>query len=367
MAAMAEVKGENRRHSFRRVKEKQANTLPNIQERKGSQDESDEVLKTCKVVKTLSQSSVGRSLLLNMTTVDIINELGPEFFELEYERIRQSGRDRYKDLSRPKEQKIEWWTNVGLSKRIHFQTGQSSGRPLFYYSCGRASMVWELKPLQQQANVRVQELSRSKELHRDHRENRENVYWRDYYKYIQQREYLYSCGRNTPIWLVGKGAQSAEDRPRTRQLAEPKQPPKEYEGARQIETIIPKPALKGEPSERTQSLSFPKKRPEGPFRDPVWSVPVSAKNASATERCAELARSKSTPDSYQKPKDEMWPVSKAARRATATPRVDELSKPIVRASMDHVQFNPDAFLVKETALKGVVPKRIETLSRPIDR
>lgn len=289
--------------------------------------------------------------------------------------------DRYKDLSRPKEQKIEWWTNVGpnvmwgtqemmwpvsrsipdatdrvkslASPKKNFQTGKSSGRPLFYYSCGRSSMVWELKPLQQQANVRVQELARSKELHRDHRENR--------------REYLYSCGRNTPIWLVGKGAQQAEDRPRTRQLAEPKQPPKEYEGARQIETIIPKSALKGEPSERTQSLSFPKKRPEGPFRDPVWTVPVSAKNASATERCAELARSKSTPDSYQKPKDEIWPISKAARRATATPRVDELSKPIVRASMDHVQFNPDAFLVKETALKGVVPKRIETLSRPIDR
>lgn len=301
--------------------------------------------------------------------------------KVEYERIRQSGRDRYKDLSRPKEQKIEWWTNVGpnvmwgtqemmwpvsrsipdatdrvktlASPKKNFQTGKSSGRPLFYYSCGRSSMVWELKPLQQQANVRVQELARSKELHRDHRENR--------------REYLYSCGRNTPIWLVGKGAQQAEDRPRTRQLAEPKQPPKEYEGARQIETIIPKSALKGEPSERTQSLSFPKKRPEGPFRDPVWTVPVSAKNASATERCAELARSKSTPDSYQKPKDEIWPISKAARRATATPRVDELSKPIVRASMDHVQFNPDAFLVKETALKGVVPKRIETLSRPIDR
>lgn len=33
--------------------------------------------------------------------------------KVEYERIRQSGRDRYKDLSRPKEQKIEWWTNVG--------------------------------------------------------------------------------------------------------------------------------------------------------------------------------------------------------------------------------------------------------------
>ena len=94
---------------------------------------------------------------------------------------------------------------------------------------------------------------------------------------------------------------------------------------------------------------------------------LSAKNASATERCAELARAKTTTDSYQMPRDEMWPVSKAARRATATPRLEELSKPLVRASMDHVQFNPDAFLVKESALKGVVPRRIETLSRPIDR
>lgn len=63
----------------------------------------------------------------------------------------------------------------------------------------------------------------------------------------------------------------------------------------------------------------------------------------------------------------MWPVSRAARRANATPRVEELARPVVRASMDHVQFNPDAFLVKESALKGVVPKRIETLAQPIDR
>jgi hypothetical protein len=96
-------------------------------------------------------------------------------------------------------------------------------------------------------------------------------------------------------------------------------------------------------------------------------VSLSAKNASATERCSELSRAKTTTDAYQKPRDEMWPISRAARRATATPRVDELSKPLVRASMDHVQFNPDAFLVKESALKGVVPKRIENLARPLDR
>lgn len=326
--------------------------------------------------------------------IEILQELGFDFFELEYERIRQSGRERFKDLSKHKEPKIEWWTNVGpnvmwgtqemlwpvsrsipdASERVkmlaspkkNFQTEQSSGRPIFYYSCGRPSMVWELKPMQQSANARVQELAKSKAIHKEYREDRENVYWRDYNDYIQ-RQFLYSCGRNTPIWLVSKGAMQADDRPRTRQLSEPKQPPKEYEGARQIESIVPTNALKAQASERVQSLAYPKKRPEGPFREPQWPVSLSAKNASATERCSELSRAKTTTDAYQKPRDEMWPISRAARRATATPRVDELSKPLVRASMDHVQFNPDAFLVKESALKGVVPKRIENLARPLDR
>lgn len=220
--------------------------------------------------------------------------------KVEYERIRQSGRERFKDLSKPREPKIEWWTNVGpnvmwgtqemmwpvsrsipdASERVrelaspkkNFQTEQSAGRPLFYYSCGRPSMIWELKPLQQQATTRVQELSRSKPLHKDYQEDRDNIYWKDYHNYIEKRQYLYSCGRNTPIWLVSKEAMQADDRPRTRQLAEPKQAPKEFEGARQIETIIPPTALKAQPTERVLSLSVPKKRPEGPFRDPQWPV-----------------------------------------------------------------------------------------------
>ena len=90
--------------------------------------------------------------------------------------------------------------------------------------------------------------------------------------YTFRRQFLYSCGRNTPIWLVSKGAMQADDRPRTRQLSEPKQPPKEYEGARQIESIVPTNALKAQASERVQSLANPKKRPEGPFREPQWPV-----------------------------------------------------------------------------------------------
>lgn len=99
----------------------------------------------------------------------------------------------------------------------------------------------------------------------------------------------------------------------------------------------------------------------------IAQVTPAAKNASAKARSQELARPKGTTDGYMLPKDEMWPISKAARRATASGRVGELSKPVVRASMDHVQFNPDAFVVKETALKGVIPKRVFDLANPSSR
>ena len=60
-------------------------------------------------------------------------------------------------------------------------------------------------------------------------------------------------------------------------------------------------------------------------------------------------------------------VNKAALKANASSRLDELSRPIIRATMDHVQFDPDAFLVKQTALKGRCSKRTEELAQPITR
>ena len=48
-------------------------------------------------------------------------------------------------------------------------------------------------------------------------------------------------------------------------------------------------------------------------------------------------------------------------------RLDELSKPIVRDTMDHLQFNPDAFQVSEAAKKAIVSSRIEELAQPIQR
>ena len=48
-------------------------------------------------------------------------------------------------------------------------------------------------------------------------------------------------------------------------------------------------------------------------------------------------------------------------------RMNELAKPIVRDTMDHVQFNPDAFNVSEAAKRAKASSRIEELAQPITR
>ncbi|XP_011440441.1 testicular haploid expressed gene protein-like isoform X3 [Crassostrea angulata] len=314
----------------------------------------------------------------------------------EFERIRQSGRERLMELSRPKDIKIGYFTNVGpnvmwgtqemlwplnpniqkASERVEqlatpkkdFSTVDSKGRPLFLYSCGRPSQIWDAPPrTQQEASQRVQLLANPKAFHSGYKEDRIVFGPDEILKLFPKSQFFYSCGRNSPIWTVTQGAKSAGERPRTNQLATHRNPVREFQPARQIETIIPGPALSASASERLQTLATPKNRSEGPFRDPKWPVTPAAKNASAKARSQELARPKGTTDGYMLPKDEMWPISKAAKRATASGRVGELSKPVVRASMDHVQFNPDAFVVKETALKGVIPKRVFDLANPSSR
>ena len=48
-------------------------------------------------------------------------------------------------------------------------------------------------------------------------------------------------------------------------------------------------------------------------------------------------------------------------------RLCELASPIVRDTMDHVQFNPEAFNVSPAAKKAKASSRIEELAQPIQR
>ena len=47
--------------------------------------------------------------------------------------------------------------------------------------------------------------------------------------------------------------------------------------------------------------------------------------------------------------------------------MSELAQPIIRETMDHVQFNPEAFTVSEAAKKAKASPRIEELAQPIRR
>lgn len=60
-------------------------------------------------------------------------------------------------------------------------------------------------------------------------------------------------------------------------------------------------------------------------------------------------------------------MHKDNNNAFAPFRLSELAKPIIRATMDHVQFNPDVFQVSPAAKKYVASPRIEELSQPIQR
>ena len=44
-----------------------------------------------------------------------------------------------------------------------------------------------------------------------------------------------------------------------------------------------------------------------------------------------------------------------------------MAGPIIRETMDHVQFNPDAFKVSEAARKATASARIKELAQPIRR
>lgn len=300
-------------------------------------------------------------------------------------RKNRKHQNRIFELARPKEPKSIWITSTGprvqwgtqetlwpvtqealqasttprleeLSEaKKNFQEGQKVNRPEFIFSCGRSSMIWKVSDgaLQAEPTPRLQELSLAKRVQEEYQDDRPH--------------YVFSCGRSSPIWQVSNSAREERDRPLTESLARPKTVHMNYRPLRDVRTEIPPRALNSIASPRLLTLSGPKNRDEGPFRDPIWPVAKGARLSTPTGRCMELARPKPLADGYLPARSVVWDVPRAAKKANTTTRLDELSNPIIRATMDHLQFDPDAFIVKEAALKGRCSARVEELSAPILR
>ena len=70
----------------------------------------------------------------------------------------------------------------------------------------------------------------------------------------------------------------------------------------------------------TLELAKPKMRLEGMFRDPQWTVPVAARQAIASERTLELARSKRFIEGYKPCRSPIWKVGVGPLNAMASHR-----------------------------------------------
>ncbi|XP_057306819.1 testicular haploid expressed gene protein-like isoform X3 [Hydractinia symbiolongicarpus] len=179
--------------------------------------------------------------------------------------------------------------------------------------------------------------------------------------------YVLGCGRSSPLWEVSDAAKTLKERVRTTQLAQPKTTHRDYQPPRKVEWIVSSAAKNATTPTRIKMLSNPKERKEGPFRYPQWVVGKGARNAQASNRLQDLAKAKKITDGYRPNRDVEWKVPRSAIKACVTVRLTSLAAPIVRDTMDHVQFDPLAFEVKESALKGKVPDRINDLAQPVIR
>lgn len=87
-----------------------------------------------------------------------------------------------------------------------------------------------------------------------------------------------------------------------------------------VQTIVSNAAKTCIPSEHIESLAKPKERPNGPFRDPEWTVLSSTLQATASDRVMELSKPKKLSDGYQPCRDVIWKVGVGARNAVASNR-----------------------------------------------
>ena len=179
--------------------------------------------------------------------------------------------------------------------------------------------------------------------------------------------YIFSCGRSSPIWYLSKAAKTAEERESTLRLATPKKAHPQYQPERDVPWPVSEAAKQAESSTRVEQLARPKTRQDRLVREPTWRVSSASRRAVASARVQELAKPKKTVEGYLPCKEVERPISRGTLRITASERTQGLAKPMIRETMDHVQFNPDAFSVSESARKANPSQRIVELAQPLSR
>ncbi|XP_033029888.1 testicular haploid expressed gene protein-like isoform X2 [Lacerta agilis] len=178
--------------------------------------------------------------------------------------------------------------------------------------------------------------------------------------------------RSSPQWPVSSAALCWEATPRILDLSQPRSLPSSFTFPKEPETRVSRSAMHASASERIMCISRPvqKRDTSNLYYDsrykeaPIRHVTPAALNYVASPRILELARAKVLAPGSSPARPAEWPVSAAAKHAVASPRLGELAQPVARAATQIVQFNPDAFVVKENAKRAYCSARVKELSQP---
>ncbi|XP_053146919.1 testicular haploid expressed gene protein-like isoform X2 [Hemicordylus capensis] len=230
--------------------------------------------------------------------------------------------------------------------------GNIQRRPLYVYSCGRESELWERPPRLYSVvpSERILQLAEPRQLSST---------------YLQQRP------RSYPAWPISFSALCCKASQRVLDLAQPRPLNPSVTLPKEAETHVKRSTLNAVASQRTQHLAQPvmKKASVGYenryLEAPIRQVSLAAQQAVATPRILELAKAKMLHTMTFPDRPAEWPVSLAARHAVASPRLEALAQPPKRAPTNFVQFNPEAFTVKESAKRAFCSNRIKALAQPI--
>ncbi|XP_049741259.1 testicular haploid expressed gene protein-like [Elephas maximus indicus] len=224
-------------------------------------------------------------------------------------------------------------------------------RSLYYYSCGRESVIWETPcpALFFQCSKRIQKLAQPKRYNEDHLRNRP-----------------FSDG-------VRNSLQIPNASPRILRLSIAKGTDPNYLPPKKTETRISISTLNAVPTPRIVDLAHPRIKLEGLCYErerseaPVRPIPPAALQAQASPRITVLAKSKPLHQDYLPVRDAHWPVSYAATHPKLSSRIQELANPNTRTPVRIVYYDPEVFKVKPAAMKAQCSPRIRELAEPLKR
>ncbi|XP_064142385.1 sperm microtubule associated protein 2-like [Loxodonta africana] len=224
-------------------------------------------------------------------------------------------------------------------------------RSLYYYSCGRESVIWETPcpALFFQCSKRIQKLAQPKRYNEDHLRNRP-----------------FSDG-------VRNSLQIPNASPRILRLSIAKGTDPNYLPPKKTETRISISTLNAVATPRIVDLAHPRIKLEGLCYErerseaPVRPIPPAALQAQASPRITVLAKSKPLHQDYLPVRDAHWPVSYAATHPKLSSRIQELANPNTRTPVRIVYYDPEVFKVKPAAMKAQCSPRIRELAEPLKR